>query len=398
MTLRRLALLPRDGLFLKDGRGWYTSDIGRSHGHDWPLPPTIRGALRAAWGRALIQQTGRALDPKAWDAATAALALRRVLALQRPLAAPFASEHRRWPAPADALYVGDRVIRLEPRRPRLGSLGATDDPAVEALWRPHLATGEAPRKPERAPRFWPERDLVRWLACEPIAKHGAPEHRALAPVRRSNLHVTLDPSTQAAAESMLFSSEVVEPLLRDDRGQVHEWAVGVEIELPDDAPSLDGALTLGGRRRLAHTERLPEDLFEAPEALPERAPGLRLLVATPAHFERGWLPDGFDPTPRPEDGPYHGRLPGLDAPVLLRAALVPRPLDLSTWDMAQGAPRPTKRLVPAGAVYFFQRADGRAFGAADLRALWLAAWGGDTRDGLGLVMPGRWDPEPEERA
>ena len=37
------ALLPRDGLFCKDGRGWNTSSVGRSHGHPWPPPSTLRG-------------------------------------------------------------------------------------------------------------------------------------------------------------------------------------------------------------------------------------------------------------------------------------------------------------------------------------------------------------------
>ena len=35
-TTKHLALVPRDGFFAKDGRGWHTSVSGRGHGLDWP--------------------------------------------------------------------------------------------------------------------------------------------------------------------------------------------------------------------------------------------------------------------------------------------------------------------------------------------------------------------------
>jgi hypothetical protein len=53
-----------------------------------------------------------------------------------------------------------------------------------------------------------------------------------------------------------------------------------------------------------------------------------------------------------------------------------------------GAPKPTSRMVAPGAVYFFERADGRPFGKADARSLWSATIGSRTDDGLGRVVPG----------
>jgi CRISPR-associated protein Cmr3 len=78
--------------------------------------------------------------------------------------------------------------------------------------------------------------------------------------------------------------------------------------------------------------------------------------------------------------------------VILRAAFVPRPIHVSGWDMAAGAPKPTSRMVAPGAVYFFERADGEPFGEADARSLWLAALGTRTEEGFGRVAPGVWSP------
>jgi CRISPR-associated protein Cmr3 len=49
-------------------------------------------------------------------------------------------------------------------------------------------------------------------------------------------------------------------------------------------------------------------------------------------------------------------------------------------------------MVPPGAVYFFERADGRRFGEAEAKSLWLAALGTRTNEGFGRVVPGVWRP------
>jgi CRISPR-associated protein Cmr3 len=49
-------------------------------------------------------------------------------------------------------------------------------------------------------------------------------------------------------------------------------------------------------------------------------------------------------------------------------------------------------MVPPGAVYFFERADGKPFGEAEAEALWLTALGARTEEGFGRVVPGVWRP------
>jgi CRISPR-associated protein Cmr3 len=383
MSTAHFALVPRDGLFCKDGRGWYTSDVGRSHAHAWPLPSTVRGALRAAWGQALMARHARPLSPEAWERDTQGLHLGTVLALCRPLDEAFAPRHRLWPAPADALGVAGHVRRLLPRPlpEGVGTLGTEDDAALEGLWRPSIPPG----KPQPLPPFWTEDALCGWLRGTPPAVLDAPE-----PCRRTDVRVTLNAQTQTAEPGMLYQAEVLETL---GEGGL-QWALGVQCVLPETAPGFPrGPVGLGGKRRLALAEPVSAGLFAAPAGLPETSPGLRLILATPAHFRRGWLPDGLEREEHEGHPAWVGTLPGVEGRVVLRAALVPRPLESSTWDMVRRAPRATRRWVPAGSTYFFQRVDGRPFQA--LRPLWLAAWGQGPEEGLGRVLPGYWNPEEE---
>ncbi len=392
MTQHVLALDPRDGFFCKDGRGWTTTATGRTGTLDWPLPATVHGALRTAWGFARESARGQALDAREWPEVTRDLRLDLVLPLRRRAGSGWDTAERLWPAPADALHLPghDHALRaLDPRPATRCTLGSSDEPALEALWRARV-DGQA--KPVPLARWWTDDAFVAWLCGRPVAP---PDRDALELPKRTDVHVKVDAATQTAQDSMLFSTDVVE--MRSSGG--FEWALGTAFTLPDDAtPFPPGPLMLGGDRRVVSTERLGDGLLSFPEPLADAAsssvPGLRLVVVTPAHFTQGWLLPGFEP----RGDVFVGRLPGLDVDLVLRAALVPRPLAASGWDMATvrrdgrpgGAPKRTRRLVRPGSVYFVQRLDGQPFVADDVRRLWLVALGDNTEEGLGRVVAGVW--------
>ncbi|MBZ4402158.1 type III-B CRISPR module-associated protein Cmr3 [Myxococcus sp. AS-1-15] len=411
MSEECFALLPRDGLSVKDGRGWYTSEVGRGYSHPWPLPTTVRGALRAAWGQDLMSnRPGVRLTPEAWEQRSASLALKGFVALRRDLGeTSFTPRHRMWPAPADAVVVAGkdgepaRVERLRPWWPDsegvITSLGPDEDRAREALWHPRPDHEGRMGKPSGdAPAFWSEADMVAWLLRKDLAAPATP-----GPGHRTDLHVAIAPDKQTAEDTMLHSRQVVELLRLEKREGAAapvavEWALGVRCRQPEGEavtgfPS--GVLGLGGRRRLTEVERSTADLFACPEDFqPEPSMGLKLVLATPASFERGWLPDGFACAEGGEPE-YVGTLPGVEGRVVLRAALVPRAQDVSAWDMVKRQPRATRRWVPAGAVYFFEKVGGGWFTTEELRALWLASWGGGRDEALGQVLPGVWELPPE---
>lgn len=375
-----LALVPRDGLFAKDGRGWHTSASGRGHGLDWPWPSTVLGALRSLWGRGEETRSNTTFTPEDWRRRTQPIQLARTLVLRRRHGASWRVEDVTWPVPLDALWLEDRgeVHRLDPVKPSAPTLGRDDEEAREALWRPVLDDAQ---KPLTAPRWWSHEGFISWLAGKSVSVRG----ESFATTRRAQVHVGIRQEELTSDDGVLFSHDVVETL---DLGG--EWALGVEVVLP--AGELPKVATLGSDSRLSRVESLPTTLFEPPPRVLEafRAPsaGLRLVAISPLCFEKGWLPDGLVQT----NGEYHGQLAGLDPEVVLRAAFVPRPIHVSGWDMARGEPKPTSRMVPPGAVYFFERADGKPFGEAEAKALWLAALGTRTDEGFGRVVPGIWSP------
>jgi len=382
-----LALLPRDGLFCKDGRGWYTSASGRGHGLDWPWPSTILGALRTAWGRTAEAVSGKLFDHRTWLEETAAVQLGRMLTLRRPPDTDWNTTHLVWPVPLDALWLAGRheVCRLQPLPSHVPTLGRDDDAARETLWRPAL---EEAGKPLPSPRWWRQDDFVAWLTGQPVSA----QKPFPATARRVQTRVGIRPETLTTDDGLLFSHDVLETL------ELHaEWAIGVEVTLPGGA--VDAVATLGSDSRLVRIETLPETLFAPPARLLETfqagSRGLRIIAVTPLAFARGWLPDGFEQ----HDGQYVGRLPGLPHDLVLRAAFVPRPLHVSGWDRAahggKGTPKPTARMVAPGAVYFFERTDGQPFDASHARSLWLAALGARTEEGFGRVVPGIWHPTPK---
>lgn len=377
-TTTRLALVPRDGFFAKDGRGWHTSASGRGHGLDWPWPSTVLGALRSLWGRGEETRTDSVFTPDAWRNRTQPIQLGRTLVLRREPGVNWRAEDVIWPVPLDALWFEGRgeVHRLDPAKSSAPTLGRDDDEAREALWRPVL---DDARKPLAAPRWWSSDECASWLAGKPVGLRP----NALATTRRLQVHVGIRPEELTSDDGVLFSHDVVETL--DPTG---EWALGVEVALP--AGELPKVATLGSDSQLARVESLPTALFEPPSrvlgAFRESIAGLRLVAVSPLCFEKGWLPDGLTAS----NGEYRGQVAGIE--MILRAAFVPRPIHVSGWDMAKAEPKPTSRMVPPGSVYFFERTDGQPFGEAEAKALWLTALGTRTDEGFGRVVPGVWRP------
>jgi len=62
------------------------------------------------------------------------------------------------------------------------------------------------------------------------------------------------------------------------------------------------------------------------------------------------------------------------------------------------APRKTLRLVVPGSVYYFQKTSGAPFHPDELSTLWLAAVGQRRNEGLGRIVPGRWDTVTDRNA
>jgi CRISPR-associated protein Cmr3 len=414
-----LVLRPRDGLTLKDPRGFAVGGGVTAHGLPWPSPQTMAGAVRTVVGRARGHSEQFGEDPDEWDA------VRRAIRVQGPIMVASnldrADWRPLWPAPRDALRLphpragkprapAAEIHWLEPQPcPRSGcrvrglwsvsDASALEIPATEALWRPRPPSEAKPLAPRP---LWSDDALVTWL----LAPRTRDEDGWLEPPLRRDIHLKVDPDTLAAADEHLFVNPTCEALLalRSPLAQRSELIeLGVALRVEGLEPSLDkeeellaAAWRIGGEARFATAQQLDDRVLAASERLLQAwkdSRFLRLMLVTPARFDAGWRPDWLEPTERNGEIRFEGEMPGLGRLVVLRGACVDRPSWSSGWDLVKRRPKPSEACVAPGAVYYFESLAAPVT-KQDARRLWLASIqqpeDAARHNGFGLVLPGIW--------
>lgn len=383
-------IIPRDPLVFRDGRPFSAFPGAKVRGFPYPMPQTLAGAVRGRIGEVRGYRPGEGR----WDG------LKREVAVHGPLLFDRKNGEAFIPAPLDAVFMkkeeqgNPRLFRLKP--------GALPE---GILW--NMPKGLAPLmgnlpegKPEPMPSFWRWERYEQWL-LERISsnKEIAPSELGIAGLPREyRAHVKIDSDTFTAEESMLFETEGLvflhNPSEEKELSAARELGLLARVEaedLPLDA--LSGFRPLGGERRLAAWvwNEAPPPVPEPPDQLFEliwQKKRARLILVTPAHFKhsRPYLP--------PMEPDHVFTLAGLR--VKLVAAAVGRPITISGWDLLEESPKPSRRLVPAGSVYFvelLEEPDRRAI-EQWVRELWLNPLPGqpeqDRRDGFGLAVVGCW--------
>lgn len=356
----------------------------------FPPPSTLAGCLRTAWAR----QQGTDFEAALLEQAVAGPLLARLDAEGRPL--PLA------PKPADAHYFGQgteaRCLRAEPQAFADGC--GADLPAGLCPVRLLEAIEE---KGSQGPRWWAWEDLIAWradpkpaLAIKPLDDRGWSP-----PGGDRRAHVAIDAATQASEASeagRLFQTEGLD--LQPDNPWLKEKTAPAELRLiARFSQSLQAGLVhLGGERRLARLQPLPESNANSGwPVIPEgwlsqihAQGGLSLTLLTPGPFSAGYRPGWLLET---QDG-LQGEPPVAPGVQLqLVAVALERWQPHSGWDLAKQQARATRKLVSAGATYWFKlRSDPDE---AALAALWLASLcdtDRDRRDGYGLALPAPWTP------
>lgn len=373
---RRLSLTPLAPLVIRSGRPFDSQpDPARL-----PPPSTVAGCLRTAWADA----QGGAYGPDLLD-----------LAVSGPLLAR--GDTLLLPKPADATYLntdaGPTLVRAMPR-----PFDAGCDADLPAGLLPVRLTRNLKGKPAPGPAYWTWAD---WLTFrqggEPTYAHLKAEGWS-PPPGELRTHVAIDPGRLAASEGQLFQTQGLDlgegQPARKPEGAAPAGADPFSVKgvrlLAEFAQPLGATLVhLGGERRLAALAPEP-DLWPTPPAgwwaTIQQAGGLSLTLVTPGLLGAGYRPAWLD-------GEGVGSPPACPGVRLcLRAAAVERWQPHSGWDLAQQAPRATRKLIPAGAVYWCELLDGSPDALA---ALWLTSLADDPqdrRDGFGLALPAAWQP------
>ncbi|MGI6450915.1 MAG: type III-B CRISPR module-associated protein Cmr3 [Desulfitobacteriia bacterium] len=114
------------------------------------------------------------------------------------------------------------------------------------------------------------------------------------------------------------------------------------LELPES-----GFLKLGGEGKAA--------TYKSIDSLPDFSSELKgnrfkIYLATPAIFKNGWLPGWINPETL--EGTYD------ELRLKLLSGAVGKNVNIGGFDIEKGRPKPMKRAVPAGSVYYFELLEG----------------------------------------
>jgi len=394
-----LQVTPHDPLVARDGRPFGVGQGSRMRGLPWPLPSVVAGSFRSALVKAGTGDFSGDMPKTLLEKVCVHGVFPVLMKDGKP-------QEMYLPAPNDAVAEAtedDKQIKIHRVQP-LKNVKGCDFPKDLPLRPVMLPDGVTDFKPADSPAWWPVGKFADWLLNKPIAFD---KEFLKAPVQSMRDHVALDADRGAAEKGKIFASSNLN-LTHLPRFYVRgseaaknaktfadrfaEVTLSARVTIDDPTlhqTSMDIWHSLGGERRLVHWQQANSKLWEPPPGIRDAlktATKVRMVLATPAIFKDGWKP-GWLTTG------LEGDLSGVK--LKLVGASTGRWKAVSGWSLAPPrGPKPIRRMVPAGSVYFF-KVD-KPGDAAPLADLWLQSVSDDPqeqRDGFGLAVWGIWNNE-----
>lgn len=415
MSAKRIDLVfePVDTWFFRDARPMQAGAGSGGHGARWPFPVTVYAALRTALldavGELPGEKTVTVRRRRGNGAIEAQVGSTRFDHLRLRGGLPRLGERLYFPTPLD-LVVGDggkagpglcsvrNPVRIPPGRSNL-----------PAAWL-HPVGAYVPPSKESLPQWIPQEFLQTYLNGD-----GAPWPVPAPPDLWTSEHrfgIQIDPETRTVVEGAFYTAEHLR--LAEGAGLWASLEVAEEPELEGllQVWNRHGLVALGGEGRLARVRRVTAP--ELPVA-PVKGERVKWVLATPAVFQGGWRPGWVDPdSGRVRLRPLPQRQPGesrgawrrrmQESPEIaarLVAVCSDKPVGFSGWEVlggdgagsggGAGAPRSTRRAVPAGSVYYFE-ADNEEAARALVTALHNRCHSDELGEkGLGWGFCGTWE-------
>ncbi|MBU0550328.1 type III-B CRISPR module-associated protein Cmr3 [Myxococcota bacterium] len=361
-------LEPRDTLLVGDGRPAYAGSP--MHTLPFPWPSSLAGLARTRAG----------LDAQGVFGMTPAEALQIEVCgpwLAELDSASDAVTRLLFPAPQDCVWHRHEDEKDSLTRYRLAPRayeGLHDAELGElSMIGPTVALPEG--KLRSGPRFWTWAMLRDWLAAPSNVYRPEPKTLTSQTVEalsvEARVHVALDPELRTASDGQLFATEGLRFHEARGEGFVKSWRrFGLVFACDDARLSRTQVVHLGGERRLSFMRPIEGAWPTRPDWQP-RGRRLRLVLLTPGIFDAGFCPRD----------PEGGRIV---------AARVDRPEVVSGWDIHAGGPKPTRRMAPAGSVYWVELDEG-VNAAAFVERYWMRSLSDqaqDQRDGFGICVVG----------
>jgi CRISPR-associated protein Cmr3 len=363
-------------------------------GLSWPLPSVVAGSFRTALVKAKASLDFSGDMPQ------------RLFRVAVAGVFPVHAKELCLPAPNDAVVEpteDGKAIKSVHRVQPLDNTGGCDFPDDLPLSPVMLPDGVTDFKPADSPAWWPVSKFADWLLMKPIAFD---KEFFKAPIQSVRDHVAIEADRGATAESQIYASSNLNVThlprfyvkgseeaknAKTFTERFAEVTLSARVAIDDSTlqqPHFDIWHPLGGERRMVHwqqeeAESTGWNCLAGIRSTLATATKVRMVLATPAVFKDGWKPgwltNGLD-----------GELFGVK--LKLVGVSNGRWKAVSGWSLAPPrGPKPIRRMVPAGSVYFFEVE--KPGDAAPLADLWLQSVSDEEqerRDGFGLAVWGIW--------
>ncbi|MFF2908703.1 type III-B CRISPR module-associated protein Cmr3 [Paenibacillus sp. NPDC057934] len=418
---------PLDPILNRDGRPFDTTPGATARSLDFIAPSAVAGTVRTMVGKYLSSST---VVDDSFNSESVVKAMARAT-IRGPLYELNGMIYYPFPQDLDLYEVDKKIIvsyrrPLAPPRACMGFLGTDRDGRYEQdLW--PVAEASAQKGWKNRPAFvsaewmhnWllekltPEdwsAALTEWWENQGAGKPASqPAHFLASFARETRVHTSIDDELGVAKDKHLFDTEML--VLLDGMTLLTEINIGDQAEHWPDEP-MSTLHTFGGKRRLAHSSEVKNSaVWDVPDVIlkdirPHNEPDksnksdhadkithVRLVLATPAFFAKGWLPRWVDTDTLEADFPKYG------VRLKLRWACIPRWQPVSGWSYSKRQEKAVRRMVSAGSVYFFE-VQGDGDPAPLMEELWLTSVSDpnrrkgafDQEDGFGLALWGTWEP------
>jgi len=384
-TLKAWRAVPHDPLIFRDGKPFAATPGARATSVLFPFPSTLAGAVRTL--------SGALAHGGIFPAGNKAV-IEQVLGYR--VVGPFLFDVKRnevfLPTPRDALLLklepyDEKKANRVPLQPTTRFQNVLTNLPKDLLLVAPTTEVKTKRHPN-APAFWRWQKMEAWLYTPQEDTVELADLGVQALLTDVRTHVRIQSDVRTAEEGALFQTAGLTFVRVSRKGAwpVLREAAELGLIVQTDAPLAPGVDTLGGECRVVAWEPAAQDVLpRCPAAVREAIRTTRrgrLILATPAVFEKGFLPTWVCDHPS-----------GVKLRII--GAAVGRPMHVSGWDYAKGAPKPTRRLAPAGSVYFFEIVEGDdATIERFIEEVWLSPVSDeeqDRRDGFGVALLGTWN-------
>jgi len=411
---------PHEPLIFRDGRPFNLKPGIIAQSLPFPFPSTTTGGVRTQAG----------LDTQGNFVYTSPEQLKTLKALKvrGPLLVQIAHHNEgdeqkkkdalEWfvSAPADALLLkpGDnassktkallkRLVPIKTAVDELTDLTSVHEdkgkPPLHLVGMQQYISGKPVEKP---PRYWKWHMFQEWLLHPEEKKIDEWSDLGIVGLaQEERTHVGMDRENHKGKDGALFATRGMEFVaFNDEKGlqETHPLGLAMIVEQNAQLVPRENFATFGGERRIVRwhnytssTLTCPSELLEKIVVGEDKVWSCRMILLTPAYFNEGFYPteiqkeqDGVKPT--------------------IKAIAIQRPEVISGWDLVKKAPKETRRLAPAGTVFFLELQGEQEAIRKWVRKYWLECISDkdnkgesqDCNDGFGLAVIGTWDGQLHE--